>query len=755
MPEVSIFGKIKNIYNPINIDLLECLEFIRDGKWEDIVTECRLIKDKAERDDFKDRMERITFSGKFSRRNNDGLEEHSGIIYIDLDDVEDIIETKKRLSKDRYVLSVVMSVSGTGLGVMFKINPTKHRDSFFGISKYLKEEYGLIPDIQSQVLSKPIVVTFDPYIYINPDWDSTPVFKKYIKETVVKKISNFVHTATDFDEVLSQIIKRNVSICENYSDWLKVCFALSEQFGEGGREYFHNVSQFSKSYDKKICDKQFDYCLKSRGTGNPVNISTFYYLAKINNISIVSEQTKIIVRSTKNGKRAGLKKDQIVENLLKYNNISGADDIVDNVFTSSSDYMDEEESILDQLEIFISNNYNLLMNEVTGYLEQEGKMLTQNDLNTMFVSAKKMMPKLDYNLMVRLLTSDFIPSYNPFFKFFESDGIPVILPAIPIPNEIIYYSPTIDKLAESIENDNPAYTLFFLKKWIVSIISAAHKVHSPLLLCLLGGQNTGKTEFLRRLLPRELQLYYAESKLDQGKDDELLMTENIIIMDDELGGKSKQDNLKLKNLTSKQWFSLRRPYGAHNEKILRLAVLCGTSNTMQILSDSTGNRRIIPIEVKNINKDLYNSIDKKELFMEAFRLYKSGFDWRITMNDIKYLNIDDFKYEVVVVEHELIDRFYEPILDGEDRSNADWMTTSDIKVELEKLTNQKLGIIAIGVALEKLGFKKLSHRHGPYNAKTTKMWCLKKLSDLDRKSIIIDNLVGNFKYKKEDDEAPF
>ncbi len=237
--------------------------------------------------------------------------------------------------------------------------------------------------------------------------------------------------------------------------------------------------------------------------------------------------------------------------------------------------------------------------------------------------------------MIRLLKSDFIEIYNPFYEFFGSDGVAVELPAIPIDNGNRFQSPLIDKLAETIENNNPSFTGFFLRKWMVGAISAVHKDHSPLLLCLLGAQNTGKTEFFRRMLPKTLQQYYAESKLDKEKDDELLMTENWIIMDDELGGKSKQDSQKLKNITSKQWFSLRRPYGDHNEKILRLAVLCGTSNYNEILSDETGNRRIIPIEVSNINKELYNSIDKKELWMEAFRLYKEGFDWRITSNDSK------------------------------------------------------------------------------------------------------------------------
>lgn len=743
MPQVSLFGKVDSIYNPQHLDLIECLEQTRDGKWEDLVLECRLIKDKKQRDLFKDTMPRITFSGKFNVRADKSLDEHSGVINMDFDGLENISAIRKKIQEDKYIFAVFVSTSGNGLRVLFRIEPDKQREAFLAISKYMYDNYELVADPAGGALSRSFIVSFDPFLYLNPNYEKVPIYNKYIKETPIKKIANFVHTEGDFGEIVKQIVARRVNICETYADYLKVCFAISEQFGEAGRQDFHAVAQFSQKYNFKKSDKQYDYCLKARGSGERVNISTFYYLAKVNNINIVTEQTKIIVRNTKNGKRAGLKKEQIIENLKKFNNIENSQLVVDALYDSNTEYMDEEESILEQLEMFISNNYSLLMNDVTGFLEDKGKRLTQSDLNSVFISAKKMITKLDYPLMMRLLKSDFIPSYNPFFDFFESDGIPVQLPAIPIPLDKEPDCPLIDKLAKSIVNDNPSYTLFFVRKWIVSIISSAHKVHSPLLLCLLGGQNTGKTEWFRRLLPAELRDYYAESKLDKEKDDEILMTENLVIMDDELGGKSKSDNLKLKNLTSKQYFSLRRPYADHNEKILRLAVLCGTSNSKKILTDSTGNRRIIPIEVLNIDKELYNSIDKKELFLEAFRLYKEGFDWRITQADISFLNKDQEDYQMEVAENELILRYFAP--EDNPNSTARRFSTTDIKVELERLTGQKLSLVSIGVQLENNGFQKKSTRISA--TKTPKLWLAKRVNREE-----MDGLI----YKTyEDENTPF
>lgn len=726
MPDVSVFRNVKDVTSPINMDLLEYLEKTRDGEWEDLVTKCRTITDKEKRDAFKRSMPTTTLSGIFTTRSDDGLVKHSGYISMDIDDMDDVNGVRYLLERDKYVASVFMSTSGTGLRVLFKIEPKHHRKAFVSISDYIYNNYGEVCDPNGVNVSKPYVVSYDPFTYIN--FEGSPVFKEYIKEKVVKPMSDFVYVPSDLDQVIKQISSRGVNICEDYSDWLKVGFALSEALGEDGRAYFHELSKFSQKYNQRTTDKQFNQCLKARGTSSKVNISSLYYLAKCNGISIVSEQTKTIIRTTKNGKQAGLSKEQIVKNLAEYSGIKNCEKVVEQVFESNGvDWADEEQqSLLPQLEMFISNNYNLRINEVTGYIEENGVALPQNKLNSIFISAKKLIPKVDYKLMMQLLKSDFLETYNPFYDFWKSDGIAVQLPAIPEPQQKEFESPLIDLLAKTIENDNPAYTSFFLRKWIVSVVSAAHKVHSPLLLALLGKQNSGKTEFFRRLLPKELSAYYAESKLDKGKDDELLMCESLIIMDDELSGKSKQESKNLNNITSKQWLSVRRPYGDHNEKILRIAVLCGTSNYKEILTDSTGNRRIIPVNVNNINKELYNSIDKVALWKEAFKIYKEGFDWRIAKNeDIKYLNCNKEEHEMIVKERDLIAKYFMRPEDVNDERSED-LTTTEILVDLEFLTRQKLNLGTLGAELLRAGYLRRSVRVNPYQ--TSKAWNVIKIN---------------------------
>ncbi len=94
----------------------------------------------------------------------------------------------------------------------------------------------------------------------------------------------------------------------------------------------------------------------------------------------------------------------------------------------------------------------------------------------------------------------------------------------------------------------------------------------------------------------------------------------------------------MKELTSKQTFTLREPYGRVNVDLNRLAVLCGTTNDIEILNDPTGNRRLLPFEIESIDYEKYNAVDKTDLLMEAYQYYKDGVKWELTPSNFARLN---------------------------------------------------------------------------------------------------------------------
>lgn len=316
----------------------------------------------------------------------------------------------------------------------------------------------------------------------------------------------------------------------------------------------------------------------------------------------------------------------------------------------------------------------------------------------MYIKVKNSGIDISYENMERVLLSPAIPEYHPIKDFFErhkkkdSRG-------------------HIAMLSKSIKTDTGGYDFVedYLKRWFVGAVSMVYGKHSPLCLMLIGKtQNTGKTEFFRRILPEEIQSYYGESKWERGKDDEILMCQKWIILNDEYEGRTVDDEKKMKQLLSAQTFNIRAPYGRRHEDRKRIAALCATSNEENVLKDPTGNRRFIPIRILAIDHVIYNQVDKVKLWLEAYHLYKSGFDWEIRGEAQKKLEESTAEYNQTSLEAELIMKYYSP---AEETEPCEMMTNSDIKVELEKKTNQRLSSRKIGLELVRLGFKKKVIKH--------------------------------------------
>ncbi|MDA4694113.1 virulence-associated E family protein, partial [Enterobacter hormaechei] len=90
-------------------------------------------------------------------------------------------------------------------------------------------------------------------------------------------------------------------------------------------------------------------------------------------------------------------------------------------------------------------------------------------------------------------------------------------------------------------------------------------------------QNTGKTSFLRFLIPPVLRSYYTEN-ISVDKDGIIAICKNLICNADELAVLSKTDVNMLKAYISKSNINVRLPYGRKAEYMERICSFVGSTN---------------------------------------------------------------------------------------------------------------------------------------------------------------------------------
>lgn len=167
--EVTIFKNIIETETPFYRDVDVALNRIKTGASKDLVKSIRAEKKKTIRQEMKKGLPAICFSGKFSKRSDSALIDHSGLICLDFDGYDkqkDMLADKERMSKDRYVYSVFVSPSGNGLKVLVKIpeDADNHKRYFTALDKHFNSDKF---DKTSSNVSRVCYESYDPLIYIN------------------------------------------------------------------------------------------------------------------------------------------------------------------------------------------------------------------------------------------------------------------------------------------------------------------------------------------------------------------------------------------------------------------------------------------------------------------------------------------------------------------------------------------------------------------------------------------------------------
>jgi predicted P-loop ATPase len=110
---------------------------------------------------------------------------------------------------------------------------------------------------------------------------------------------------------------------------------------------------------------------------------------------------------------------------------------------------------------------------------------------------------------------------------------------------------------------------------------------------------------------------------------------------------------------------MRRPYGRFTNKLKRNALFCATANSPDAISDTYGNRRIIPVALRSINWEKYNAVDKTEFWMSVYDLaHNKDYKHIVVGEDIEKLKKMSSMFVAADPVEELLLSYFRPKADG-------------------------------------------------------------------------------------------
>ena len=234
----------------------------------------------------------VSFCGTFngSRANIENWSTNTGLICLDIDRVyeDKVNEFKERISEDEHTLAVFISPSGNGLKILLKSqydSPAQFKSLFKTARNYFLRKYNVMSDEACSDYNRLCFLSYDPEVHIN--WNAKAF--EYEVEEQEEETDNPVttnHKIKEDVESLIQVIEDNeIDITSEYQDWIKIGFALADEFGEQGREYFHRISSLNSRYEFDECAEQYEQCSREYDN-NGVTIKSLFGIAKDHGIII-------------------------------------------------------------------------------------------------------------------------------------------------------------------------------------------------------------------------------------------------------------------------------------------------------------------------------------------------------------------------------------------------------------------------------------------------------------------------------------
>lgn len=329
---------------------------------------------------------------------------------------------------------------------------------------------------------------------------------------------------------------------------------------------------------------------------------------------------------------------------------------------------------------FVRNGYELRFNAVMRTTEYRPRGVRDaafapidlRVMRRMTVDAQLEGIGITANDMRNFLESDLIAEYNPLAEFLAKcegqwDG-----------------NDRIRQLARTVPTGNSLWVEWFYR-WFLGMVAQWRGCSLYANSCvplLVSGQGFGKSTFCRRLLPPELRWGYNDNMLFHEKRQVLqAMSQFLLINMDEFNQMSPQlQQGFLKNLLQLPTVKVKRPYGKCVEEIPRVASFIATTNFRHSLTDPSGNRRFMAVELKApIDNSL--EIDYQQLYAQALHDIENGERTFLDEEETSLLMRSNREFQELSPMEMC---FREMFDEGDEWSGAEYLSAAEIFMKLRR-----------------------------------------------------------------------
>ena len=632
------------------------------------------------------------FEGGKGRSN---VRQLTGMSLVDFDHIapsnspkgESLAEMKAKIIADPHTLMSYITMSGNGLRVifMYDIAPefsgipkdadevkkfaTYYQQAFYAGNAYYEKLLGCKADMQCKNLTRLSGLAHDPKVFMRAESDVVPFTAEEITTASVayakqsKEDKQMQRIQTYFDTLIApQLAKANIKFASgSHNEYvMRVGYRLAE-----------------RRFSKKIAVK---WAMQKFGKDYP--------------------DTEQVINSCFSKAPSNSPKGERT---------------------------DSKVASVEEIKSFLDGHVRLRMNEITSRIEyfedEQWQNINDRKVNSLW-SKMSEVTRVNKQDLYSIIESDYVPLYHPFKEYLSNLSSAELKRNIngteginEPPSEFRLSSADKEKdyireLAATVHvkggEQEQILWYRYLKKWLVGMVASwlSDDVVNNVILVLIGEQGAFKTTWFNYLLPPELkQYFYTKTNANRmSKDDLLTLAQYALVCCEELDTMRPAELNQLKAAVTMPSIDERAAYAHYHEHRKHIASFCGTGNNTQFLTDPTGNRRWLPFEVESIVSPREHPFHYEGIYSQALALYKSGFTYWFTKEEIQELNRHNKLFETPRLEHELVDLYFRKPTDTE---LGEFMSVARALQIISSNISQKLSAVNVGRAFSDLGFKRV------------------------------------------------